>query len=65
MHLFRFLQATHEWFKYYKVPDGKPENKFGWNGDAKDKAKALEEIQNAHVQWTVLMQEPNTYGFRW
>ncbi|ESO93388.1 hypothetical protein LOTGIDRAFT_190068 [Lottia gigantea] len=58
------LSATHEWFKYYKVPDGKPENIFGWNGEAKNKAKALEEIQCAHVQWTKLIQEPNSFGFK-
>lgn len=31
------FQATYEWFKIYKIPDGKPENKFAFNGEAKNK----------------------------
>lgn len=31
------LEATVEWFRKYKVPDGKPENQFGFNGQFKDK----------------------------
>ena len=33
------LQATYEWFKYYKVPDGKPVNNFAFNGEAKNKVR--------------------------
>lgn len=33
------LEATVEWFRKYKVPDGKPENKFGFNGEFKDKVR--------------------------
>ncbi|KAK6170353.1 hypothetical protein SNE40_018765 [Patella caerulea] len=58
------LLATYEWFKFYKVPDGKPVNTFAWNGEAKNKAKALEEINLANVQWTKLIQEANSYGFK-
>ncbi|QYT00119.1 Inorganic diphosphatase [Trichoderma simmonsii] len=32
------LQATKEWFRIYKVPDGKPANKFSFNGECKNKA---------------------------
>lgn len=35
------LEATVEWFKKYKVPDGKPENQFGFNGQFKDKVSTL------------------------
>lgn len=31
------LEATVEWFRKYKVPDGKPENQFGFNEEFKDK----------------------------
>lgn len=31
------LEATVEWFKKYKVPDGKPENQFGFNEEFQDK----------------------------
>lgn len=31
------LEATVDWFRKYKVPDGKPENKFGFGGKFKEK----------------------------
>lgn len=30
------LRATVEWFRLYKVPDGKPVNEFAFDGEAKD-----------------------------
>lgn len=30
------LRATNEWFRIYKIPDGKPENNFAFNGEAKN-----------------------------
>lgn len=36
-----WTQATHEWFKIYKVPAGKPENTFAFDGQAKDKVCAV------------------------
>lgn len=32
-----YLEATVDWFRRYKVPDGKPENQFAFNGEFKDK----------------------------
>lgn len=32
-----YLESTVDWFRKYKVPDGKPENEFAFNGDFKDK----------------------------
>lgn len=32
-----YLEATFDWFKQYKVPDGKPENQFAFNGEFKDR----------------------------
>lgn len=43
------LKATVEWFKIYKIPDGKPENQFAFNGEAKPSAFAynvVEEVNN-------------------
>lgn len=34
------LKASVEWFKIYKIPDGKPENQFAFNGEAKNAAFA-------------------------
>jgi inorganic pyrophosphatase len=30
------LRATNEWFRIYKIPDGKPENVFAFSGEAKN-----------------------------
>lgn len=32
-----YLEATVDWFRRYKVPDGKPENQFAFNAEFKDK----------------------------
>lgn len=34
-----YLEATVDWFKRYKVPDGKPENQFAFNGEFKDRVQ--------------------------
>lgn len=36
-----YLEATVDWFRRYKVPDGKPENKFAFNDEFKDKVCIL------------------------
>lgn len=56
-HMPGFLKATYEWFRYYKVPDGKPENQFAFNGEAKNKAYALKVIEETHKQWEGLMNK--------
>jgi len=50
-----FLNATHEWFRIYKIPTGKPENQFAFNGEAKDKAFTLDIIKQTHEQWKKLI----------
>uniref|UniRef100_A0AAR2LUI1 inorganic diphosphatase n=1 Tax=Pygocentrus nattereri TaxID=42514 RepID=A0AAR2LUI1_PYGNA len=45
-----YLEATVDWFRRYKVPDGKPENQFAFNGEFKDKdfaIKTIKTLQNA------------------
>ncbi|KAF7729258.1 Inorganic pyrophosphatase [Apophysomyces ossiformis] len=32
------LDTSRQWFKIYKIPDGKPANQFAFNGEFKDKA---------------------------
>lgn len=32
-----YLESTVDWFRRYKVPDGKPENQFAFNGEFKDR----------------------------
>lgn len=57
------LEATVDWFRKYKVPDGKPENQFGFNGQFKDKDFAVEIIMSTHEHWRALVQnESNSAG---
>ncbi|KAG1956875.1 inorganic pyrophosphatase 2, mitochondrial [Pimephales promelas] len=56
------LEATVDWFKKYKVPDGKPENKFAFNGQFKDKDFAIEVIKSTHGFWKALVMRTKTKG---
>lgn len=49
------LKATVEWFKIYKIPDGKPENQFAFNGEAKNAAFATNIVQETHGFWRALI----------
>lgn len=46
-----YLDATREWFRIYKRPDGKPFNVFAFDGEYKDKAFAENIIQETHEFW--------------
>ena len=39
------VEAVRGFFTVYKVPSGKPENVFAYNGEVKDKALAVEVIR--------------------
>ncbi|XP_076445431.1 uncharacterized protein LOC143283158 isoform X2 [Babylonia areolata] len=54
------LEATYEWFRYYKVPDGKPENKVYEDGKCQDRDFALDVISTTHNQWQELMENPSS-----
>lgn len=56
------LEATVDWFRKYKVPDGKPENKFGFGGRFKDKDFAVEIIKSTHEHWRALVQKQTAAG---
>ena len=40
-----------EWFKIYKMPDGKPANEFAFNGEPKDREFAEKIIAGTHESW--------------
>lgn len=63
-HLPGTVDAIREWFKMYKTADGKPENSFGFGGEAKDKKFALEVIDETHTSWKDLLSGviPNKKG---
>ena len=48
------LQATVEWFKIYKMPDGKPANEFAFNSEPKNKEFAENIIAGCHESWKKL-----------
>jgi inorganic pyrophosphatase len=51
-----YLDDTRKWFRTYKVPDGKPENNFAFDGAYKDKAFADKTIADTYVQWQCLIR---------
>jgi len=64
-HMPGLIEATHDWFRTYKMPgspDTKP-NEFAFSGKAKDKAFALEIIQQTYDQWKTLVEGSDTRGF--
>ncbi|GAA99158.1 uncharacterized protein L969DRAFT_95064 [Mixia osmundae IAM 14324] len=54
-HLPGLIRATNEWFRIYKIPDGKPENQFAFSGEAKNKKYATEIVHECHAAWKKLI----------
>jgi nucleosome-remodeling factor subunit len=50
-----FIAATVEWFKIYKIPDGKPANEFAFDGRPKDRQFALNVVKEVNGQWKAMM----------
>ncbi|THU51423.1 hypothetical protein C4D60_Mb06t30890 [Musa balbisiana] len=50
------LTAIRDWFRDYKIPDGKPANKFGLGNKAANKDYALKVITETNESWTKLMR---------
>ncbi|RPA95157.1 pyrophosphatase-domain-containing protein [Choiromyces venosus 120613-1] len=62
-HLPGLLRATNEWFRIYKIPDGKPENQFAFSGECKNKKYATDVIRECSEAWDKLIigkSDPNT-----
>ncbi|XP_029464902.1 inorganic pyrophosphatase isoform X2 [Rhinatrema bivittatum] len=57
-----YLESTVHWFRTYKVPDGKPENQFAFNGEFKDKDFAIEIIKTTHEYWKALVTKKTDGG---
>lgn len=57
-----YLEATVDWFRRYKVPDGKPENQFAFNGEFKDKDFAINTIKNTNKFWKALISQQSNPG---
>ncbi|XP_059631211.1 soluble inorganic pyrophosphatase 6, chloroplastic-like [Cornus florida] len=50
------LTAIRDWFRDYKIPDGKPANKFGLGNKAANKEYALKVITEANESWAKLIK---------
>jgi len=48
------IAGIREWFRWYKTPDGKPLNAFGYDEVALDKAKAIHVVEETHEAWLKL-----------
>jgi len=51
-----FPYAIREYFRNYKIPDGKPQNTFAFNEKFLPKEKAFEIIETHHNHWKKLLQ---------
>ncbi|KAK2734006.1 Inorganic pyrophosphatase [Onygenales sp. PD_40] len=61
-HLPGLLRATNEWFRIYKIPDGKPENQFAFSGECKNKKYAMEVIHECADAWEKLVTGKSARG---
>ncbi|CAH2354049.1 inorganic pyrophosphatase [[Candida] railenensis] len=49
------LETTREWFRDYKIPDGKPKNKFAFNAVYKNQEETLEVVKECVEAWKRLV----------
>lgn len=49
------LDAIREWYRTYKIPDGKPPNTFALGEQFMDKAYAVKIIEETHHAWELLI----------
>lgn len=50
------LELTRQWFRDYKLPDGKPENKFAYNGKYKTQLEAVSIVKKCQKHWANLVE---------
>jgi len=55
-------ETVREFFRMYKVPSGKPENEFAYNGAIKDKEMAMDVIKFTHQEWQDMIQNCSLTG---
>ncbi|XP_051529595.1 inorganic pyrophosphatase 2, mitochondrial isoform X2 [Myxocyprinus asiaticus] len=57
-----YLEATLDWFRMYKVPDGKPQNLFAFNGEFKNREFAIKTVKDTHSFWKALISKKTNAG---
>jgi len=58
------LTAIREWFRTYKIPDGKPPNVFGLDERFMDKTYAMEIIKECNIAWKELITGEKERGMK-
>lgn len=61
----RVKTGIREWFRWYKTPDLKPLNAFGYNEEALPRKFALEVIEETHHYWKDLVSGKTKPGKLW
>jgi len=56
------IAATNEWFRIYKIPAGKPENTFAFDGECKNKDFAMGIIEETGADWKTMMLSEAGHG---
>jgi len=59
------VSGIREWFRWYKTPDDKPLNAFGFDEKALDKKAALDVIAETHEHWVHLKAGKTDKGKLW
>ena len=59
------VSGIREWFRWYKTPDDKPINAFGFDEECLPKAKAVEVIEETHASWKGLRDGSIDAGKLW
>jgi len=59
------VSGIREWLRWYKTPDGKPLNQFGFSEKALNKAKAMEVVSETHAAWKGLCNTANSENDLW
>jgi inorganic pyrophosphatase len=59
------ISGIREWFRWYKTPDGKPLNAFGFDEKALNKAETLKVIDETHEAWKNLVGGKSEAGKLW
>jgi len=59
------ISGIREWFRWYKTPDGKALNAFGYEEQALDKQHALSVVAETHEAWKKLRTKETPAGKLW
>merc|ERR1719355_300643 len=59
------ISGIREWFRWYKTPDDKPLNAFGFDEKALDKAQTIKIIDETHEAWKKLISGETDAGKLW